>query len=190
MSVDERRAVIRQNKDKGCGKGIKRQVKVSEKAECSDSLKLGQDKPFLTKKQLLVLLLCLALDFWIKQYYVIICCSFLANDAHICFVLNSTGSWQSWRRDTIGHRKIMKRNGRQQSQIPRRYGAKMTMEFQVFCEQRQHPQPGRLVTERESQQQTRKRQQMWRLRSRVSQLNQLTSHHTTNRIPKLTGTPF
>ena len=131
MSVDERRAIIRQNKDKGCGKGIKRQVKVSEKAECSDSLKLGQDKPFLTKKQLLVLLLCIALDFWIKQYYVIICCSFLANDAHICFVLNSTGFWQSWRRDTIGHRKIMKRNGRQQSQIPRRYGAKMTMEFQL-----------------------------------------------------------
>ena len=41
MSADETRAITRQNKDKGCGKGIKRQVKVSEKAECSDSAQTG-----------------------------------------------------------------------------------------------------------------------------------------------------
>ena len=53
MSVEERRLVIVQNKDKGCGRGRQRQVTVTEKAECLDSMKLSAEKPFLTKKQLL-----------------------------------------------------------------------------------------------------------------------------------------
>ena len=53
MSVEERRVVIVQNKDKGCGRGRQRQVKVIEKAECLDTMQLSAEKPFLTKKQFL-----------------------------------------------------------------------------------------------------------------------------------------
>ena len=42
-----------QNKNKGSGRGTKRKIYISETAECNDSLKLGQEKPFLTQKQLL-----------------------------------------------------------------------------------------------------------------------------------------
>ena len=51
--MEERRAVIVQNKGKGCGRGKQRQVHVIEKAECLDSMKLSAEKPFLTKKQFL-----------------------------------------------------------------------------------------------------------------------------------------
>jgi hypothetical protein len=55
MSTEERRKLIIQNKDKGCGKGHRRRIVVSEEVTCTDSLKLQSDKPFMTKKQLLSL---------------------------------------------------------------------------------------------------------------------------------------
>lgn len=60
MTVEDRRAVIVQNKDKGCGRGRQRQVQIIEKAECLDSMKLSAEKPFLTKKQFLTRKLVLA----------------------------------------------------------------------------------------------------------------------------------
>ena len=53
MSVEQRRKIIVQNKCKGSGRGHKRKIYISEAAEVNDTLKLGQDKPFLTQKQLL-----------------------------------------------------------------------------------------------------------------------------------------
>lgn len=52
MSVEEKRQAVVDNKDKGQGRGIKREHKVKEKVECSDKMGLGQTKPFLTRKQL------------------------------------------------------------------------------------------------------------------------------------------
>ena len=51
MSHVEKRNLVVKNKHKGAGRGIKRQVIISEKAECTDSLKLESKKPFKTKKQ-------------------------------------------------------------------------------------------------------------------------------------------
>lgn len=53
MNIDQRRSLVIQNKNKGSGRGTKRKIYISETAECNDSLKLGQEKPFLTQKQLL-----------------------------------------------------------------------------------------------------------------------------------------
>lgn len=53
MSMEERKEVIRNNKDKGQGRGKAREVYTSEQAECNDYLRMNQDKPFLTEKQLL-----------------------------------------------------------------------------------------------------------------------------------------
>ena len=57
MTVEQRRDVIVQNKDKGLGRGIKRKVQVGETAECVDKVQLSSEKPFLTKKQFLSLTL-------------------------------------------------------------------------------------------------------------------------------------
>ena len=59
MSIAARREVVVNNKDKGSGRGHKREVSVQEKASCVDSLRLNQDRPFMTKKQLLSLKLSL-----------------------------------------------------------------------------------------------------------------------------------
>ena len=53
MSLEDRRKLVAKNKHKGAGKGVRRNVIVSDQASCVDSLKLQQDKPFLTKKQFL-----------------------------------------------------------------------------------------------------------------------------------------
>lgn len=58
MSLEDRRELVKKNKDKGCGKGHRRKVIVSEAAECVDKLQLAQSKPFLTKKQLPGWLVC------------------------------------------------------------------------------------------------------------------------------------
>ena len=54
MSLEDRRKLVAKNKHKGAGKGVRRNVIVSDQASCVDSLKLQQDKPFLTKKQFLI----------------------------------------------------------------------------------------------------------------------------------------
>ena len=54
MTVEQRREQVRRNKDKGVGKGQRRQVVIVEKAQCVDSVSLKHEKPFLTKKQFLV----------------------------------------------------------------------------------------------------------------------------------------
>lgn len=53
MSTEERRKLIIQNKDKGCGRGKRRRILVDEKATCTDSVGLRSDKPFMTRKQFL-----------------------------------------------------------------------------------------------------------------------------------------
>lgn len=53
MSMEERRELVINNKEKGVGKGHKRVVVVEDRATCSDKLKLEQERPFLTKKQFL-----------------------------------------------------------------------------------------------------------------------------------------
>lgn len=53
MSTEERRKLIIQNKDKGCGRGKRRRILVNEKATCTDSVGLRSDKPFMTRKQFL-----------------------------------------------------------------------------------------------------------------------------------------
>ena len=55
MSHEERKDMVKRNKHKGSGKGFKRQVVVNETAECTDSLSLRQEKPFMTKKKFLSL---------------------------------------------------------------------------------------------------------------------------------------
>lgn len=59
MSAEERRELVVANKDKGAGKGVKREVTLLEKSKCEDSLELKASKPFMTKKQLL----CSACDY-------------------------------------------------------------------------------------------------------------------------------
>ena len=54
MSHAERRDLVVANKNKGAGRGIKRDVQLLETASCEDSLGLDSKKPFLTKKQLLI----------------------------------------------------------------------------------------------------------------------------------------
>ena len=54
MTPEQKREVVIRNKGKGTGRGRKRDVVVTEKAQCSDSLGLRTDKPFMTKKQFLV----------------------------------------------------------------------------------------------------------------------------------------
>ena len=53
MSPEERRELVVANKEKGSGKGVKRDVTLVEKSKCEDSLELQASKPFMTKKQLL-----------------------------------------------------------------------------------------------------------------------------------------
>lgn len=54
MSLEERRELVVKNRDKGQGKGVKREYVINESVQCSDKLALQQDKPFLTRKQPLV----------------------------------------------------------------------------------------------------------------------------------------
>ena len=49
--MEERKELIRKNKDKGQGRGKARNVATVETADCTDYLKMAQDKPFLTEKQ-------------------------------------------------------------------------------------------------------------------------------------------
>lgn len=58
LTIEERRAMIKKNKDKGRGRGVKREVCTVERAECVDKMKLGQERPFLTEKQPLGFSLC------------------------------------------------------------------------------------------------------------------------------------
>jgi hypothetical protein len=53
MDPEEKSKMILENKCNGKGKGRKRQIKVEEKATCTDKVGLDQRAPFQTKKQLL-----------------------------------------------------------------------------------------------------------------------------------------
>ena len=53
MDPEEKSKMILENKCNGKGKGRKRQIKVEEKATCTDKVGLDQGAPFQTKKQLL-----------------------------------------------------------------------------------------------------------------------------------------
>ena len=53
MDPEEKSKMILENKDNGKGKGRRRQIKVEEKATCTDKVGLDQKAPFQTKKQLL-----------------------------------------------------------------------------------------------------------------------------------------
>lgn len=53
MGPEDRREMVKQNKNKGSGKGYRRPVLVKEQATCSDKLKLENLRPFLTQKQFL-----------------------------------------------------------------------------------------------------------------------------------------
>ena len=53
MDASEKNKLIVEHKSKGMGKGKKRAINVQERAVVSDSVKLGNKTPFLTKKQLL-----------------------------------------------------------------------------------------------------------------------------------------
>ena len=53
MNPESKRQLVKEHKNKGRGKGRKRDINVEEKASCKDGVKLGNQAPFLTKKQLL-----------------------------------------------------------------------------------------------------------------------------------------
>lgn len=53
MDPEEKNKMIVENKSQGKGKGRRRQIKVEEKATCTDKIGLDQRAPFQTKKQLL-----------------------------------------------------------------------------------------------------------------------------------------
>ena len=53
MDPGEKTKLILEHKTKGMGKGKKRTINVQERAVVSDSIKLGNKTPFLTKKQFL-----------------------------------------------------------------------------------------------------------------------------------------
>lgn len=63
MSVEEKRQFVVANKDKGGGKGVKRDVNLLEKSKCEDSLQLASKRPFLTKKQSLCSVSCMNILF-------------------------------------------------------------------------------------------------------------------------------
>lgn len=54
MEPEDRRNMVIANKDKGCGRGHKREVKVMEQSTCEDALQLRAERPFMTKKVFLV----------------------------------------------------------------------------------------------------------------------------------------
>ena len=50
MPVEKKRELVVQNKDKGCGKGHRRKIELTDEVKCKDMTRLQQDKPFMTKK--------------------------------------------------------------------------------------------------------------------------------------------
>lgn len=58
MPVEKKRELVVQNKDKGCGKGHRRKIELTDEVKCKDMTRLQQDKPFMTKKQFLGQTIC------------------------------------------------------------------------------------------------------------------------------------